>query len=1123
MNKTKRSEATEGENSKSQKKTKRDAPSSLSLAGFADLPHELQVTIINYACETPSSDDMFYRATCNEPLLDIQTTLSLSLVSRELHPHVTVLLYRRIRIVRPTTLALLAATLTSRPALGRVIRSLHVGPDDELPEEWHPIEEISFEDPDSWGSWEGDSPPPPETRFSHSLVDHETSKQPKDCSWSYTLDTARGSCQDQAVHSILGVAQEVIDVNLMREGYAMSGELLHPDEWTLRIFEAQAVLDLYLLELRRLQDLGQPTSSTKTGKGVECGHYPRLILNGYDDASTSRSKITRRTFVLHRSQLLRHLSRHKSYTDRFDHPLLFARSSCGMFVLAGPGRAGEDSDSLGQYDPYELRDIDFSLLEEDAEDYADQFSPDRLPATTPALDDGLDPALNSTATLGSLLSLTRFVLVATPRLRNLSLTGFLERAVTGLRTGAELKDLRSLSIGPPPPFWHAPMTLDRGCLLTVENLRICGVMLLEEEVDAIENGLPLLRRMQWSMAGKFDQKHSISLTDTINRLLNRRSKEVQDSANPDRAVVGSESAEEQHTGSSSSAVVDSSSSPMSSMSRDDDALPLIEIRLHRRDLESVLNTAPTSDMRTAWTEGRPLSDASRRLKLVRGKAAGKGTSFRGLGFTTGAWKALYEEGREWWEDEAKPTMRPKKQRRRAEGQHDDDTRSGRASKLARRESENLRGSLAIFPEWTTRVFEAQAGLDLYLMEIGRLESMADAKPTLKKCNAVECLHYPPLRLDGVAQNPKPYLYDEDQAFVIRYSQLLQHLARPGALTDRFDHPYLWSRSGVEMFVLDGPSRAGGDVADQDDGFDPHDIRDFPFDIVEYESEDFADLFTLQGVDGRGPDALRADFDLALDPAIGRTQTLGSILNLARIVLCCTARLQNLSLTGFLERALCGERFCTELKDLRSLSLGPPPPYWYAPMTLAGPVISRVENLRICGVMLREKEAKSIAGDFPFLTKMEWSMAGRFDEKHSISLSDTIDCLLKRRKSEAMTAIGADSVSKAAQQENQAVSSAESADSACEGSRPSALIEVKLHPDDVEELLRQAPDPDVRTAWLEGQPLADAPRRLRLIKGAAAQQRTYGRGWGWTSEAWCALYEEGKDWWEEEARLTKWVT
>ncbi|PWY98491.1 hypothetical protein BCV70DRAFT_201802 [Testicularia cyperi] len=66
-------------------------------------------------------------------------------------------------------------------------------------------------------------------------------------------------------------------------------------------------------------------------------------------------------------------------------------------------------------------------------------------------------------------------------------------------------------------------------------------------------------------------------------------------------------------------------------------------------------------------------------------------------------------------------------------------------------------------------------------------------------------------------------------------------------------------------------------------------------------------------------------------------TLGSVLSSLRTVMMLTPRLRNLALDGVLERSICGRRPMCSMGKLKSLSLGPPPPYWSSPLLFGHPI------------------------------------------------------------------------------------------------------------------------------------------------------------------------------------------
>lgn len=212
---------------------------------------------------------------------------------------------------------------------------------------------------------------------------------------------------------------------------------------------------------------------------------------------------------------------------------------------------------------------------------------------------------------------------------------------------------------------------------------------------------------------------------------------------------------------------------------------------------------------------------------------------------------------------------------------------------------------------------------------------------------------------------------KDRTLRLTTTQLNAHLARSGSLTDRLDNPLLLARSGVLMFDVHGHRPAGDDW----------DVRDAPYSLEQEEgymrdyegTSDFADLFAvgehleLDPEDDVYPDAV---FTTALEPAMCSTPTIGSLLALARSVLSYTPALENVSLTGFLERAICGKRPPPGLKALRAVSLGPPPPHWFIFLHLTHPALDRIEKLRICGSVLLNLEEYSICGEDGWLSGLK---------------------------------------------------------------------------------------------------------------------------------------------------------
>lgn len=279
------------------------------------------------------------------------------------------------------------------------------------------------------------------------------------------------------------------------------------DCWAIRVWEAQAAVDLYLIRMRQVEDdKDYPALNWKSPwhkprcSGKNCHPYPKLVLT-----ATPRQE-TEDTFYVAVSQLHQHLARRGSATERLDSPLHLARSGLLMFDYHQREPAREIRD-----DPYVVRGRQGSDVDDKQPgDFADLFAVTegegyaRAPHASSSAA-ALDPALPATPTIGSLLAQARSILSYTSALQNLSLSGFLERLVCGRRSPAELKNLRAVTIGPPPPQWRLPLHFNGATFATIEKLRICGTLLTQDNLDAligVDNQLPALRKFQYSTVAR---------------------------------------------------------------------------------------------------------------------------------------------------------------------------------------------------------------------------------------------------------------------------------------------------------------------------------------------------------------------------------------------------------------------------------------------------------------------------------------------------------------------------------------------------------------------------------------------------------------------------------------------
>lgn len=490
-------------------------PRSVGLEGFALLPHELRIVIFRLACRLPPRSSSAPSSTGSIatglsphsalPGLDVATTVSLARVCRSLYAQLTPLIWSHIWINRPSDLVSLQKAIAARPQLGRLIHSLHVGPDTELPDSFFPLDQTKHGRPIAYGDVAGSQEFV--TWITTTLRGgNEAPLLPRGCSPTkrWTLDEPDFDCQSLAVYQALIAAQRTVDVSFDYPGVAYSSnKKIGTVAWTQRLFDAHAAFELFLFKMREVEQVDEeyrknhpgyvrPRSpDSRPGDHSKCSKYPRLVIEGFPPLPKTAKKeppSTKPAFVVTRADILRHLARRGSITDRFDHPLLFARS--GIETVNRASRNGQH-----RYPLAERHDLD-------PEDFPDLFSPSHgfgvAGSTSLRSAEVLDPLIANTATLGALLGHLRSVLSYTPYLANLSLTGFLERAVCGTRSVAPLlKELRSLSLGPPPLAWLRPMEFSHFYLL--EKLRICGILLRDDEAHSISQELMSLEEMQWRL------------------------------------------------------------------------------------------------------------------------------------------------------------------------------------------------------------------------------------------------------------------------------------------------------------------------------------------------------------------------------------------------------------------------------------------------------------------------------------------------------------------------------------------------------------------------------------------------------------------------------------------------
>lgn len=242
--------------------------------------------------------------------------------------------------------------------------------------------------------------------------------------------------------------------------------------WYLRAFLAWAAVELYVLEMARYDK--RHARSTDPQASLR---YPRLSLTGepitsyFEPPESGFGPV----FNLTTDQVRARLATPKLKVDRFDHPLIFARSDVAWEAEGPDGQLRRGGNSKRRR---------VSRIEDEAS---------VVPYTR-------SPPIASTATIKGILRLAGTLLSHSTKLMILSLTGFLERVVCGPYAPETLHALRSLSLGPPPQGWAWTNALEpsKRALQGLERLRLSGHVLSKEQATAIGSGLlPKLRVFQW--------------------------------------------------------------------------------------------------------------------------------------------------------------------------------------------------------------------------------------------------------------------------------------------------------------------------------------------------------------------------------------------------------------------------------------------------------------------------------------------------------------------------------------------------------------------------------------------------------------------------------------------------
>lgn len=509
------------------------------IMSFAVLPRELQTRILLYALEPANASSQ---------------AAVLALVSRNCNAIITPLLYRHVRVTTPSMLRSIHAAVQAKPALAKLVQSIHIGPDSELLSQGWPL---VLEEEEGGGSILALMP-----TLDKSLLPIWV--QPGlafDIHCPHDL-----GCKDFAIHRAIRRALEDLDVKAIRRGWSESGRKIGIRAWASRLWSVQAALDLYLVEMKKKEEAGnydvqawdkegEPESSLtdldEKCKESTCGHYPALSIKKHKTSSISNepqpaSEQGVQQLRLTEQQLWNHLARRGGPADHFNHLLHLTRCTRLGLQMGGVEWVRLRND-LGGPHWLAFRNEDYRAMmkEKGIPRGEDDIRDDEASVRTFSEDSNEEywddrgeeaPAEAGGDHAEELLRIAREILAATTRVTNVSLTGFFHRSL-GAVQGSE--QVPSLSLGPIPRWWqHVLSPLSPGnstegktgcdsdsdsdaesedsyakarlCAVSVDGtakmpslrrLRVCGEM-SSRDAAKIATQMPALRTVIWEMTNQ---------------------------------------------------------------------------------------------------------------------------------------------------------------------------------------------------------------------------------------------------------------------------------------------------------------------------------------------------------------------------------------------------------------------------------------------------------------------------------------------------------------------------------------------------------------------------------------------------------------------------------------------
>lgn len=282
--------------------------------------------------------------------------------------------------------------------------------------------------------------------------------------------------------------------------------------WAVRIFELQACLDLYLSEMRRIEDGRRGKYATASASSSLAGsssatprspssniEYPRLVVT-YISAAPSRAAAKVKAggrgkiLTLTRAQLWKHLTRRGAALDQFDHPIIFSRAGLRANPMTFYGIARMMHYLNGPHPKHFGRCYVVPTVKDESDD--ESLAPNELRIIN-------NLGLASVHTVHGLTGAAQRVVNFSSSLMNLSLTGYLELALAMPNPSLTWGKLRHLSLGPLlSATTFSIFNSHHLKLSSLESLRVAGCLLIAKEAKEIAGAtdrFPKLKRFLWEL------------------------------------------------------------------------------------------------------------------------------------------------------------------------------------------------------------------------------------------------------------------------------------------------------------------------------------------------------------------------------------------------------------------------------------------------------------------------------------------------------------------------------------------------------------------------------------------------------------------------------------------------